>query len=299
MPRWRVFSAFGAVVARDGPPSLQTLVSMLLRVRLELVLAGIDGSGKTTLCSALLEGDNPRPPAPTIGLVVQRLRHRGINLMLWDLGGHHRFRDDWCRHARGCGALLFVVDCSDPARLPEARQALQRLIEDPIVGTLPLLVYCPQGTEHVCRDVAIRERHPPPSMSLLRFPLLTRLANKVDLLSPADRASEEVRGWPALAEELNLDCMGGQQEWSLLGISAVRLTNLDKVLRWLVLQAHGAGDRPSADGGGAASGSGAEGPGLGTRLWDWVSTPGKRRGWGGRYTSVLADASRSLLVSEA
>ena len=133
----------GAAIARDGPPVLQTLVSTLMRTRLELALAGIDGSGKTTLCAAL-QGDevDSRPPAPTIGLVVQRLRHRGVDLMAWDLGGHLRFRDDWSRHARGCGVLLFVVDCSEPMRIPEARQALQRLLEDPIVGGLPLLVYC-------------------------------------------------------------------------------------------------------------------------------------------------------------
>jgi hypothetical protein len=33
----------------------------------------------------------------------------------------------------------------------------------------------------------------------------------------------------------------------VLGVSATRGTNLDKVVRWLVLQAHGAGPAPSVD----------------------------------------------------
>ena len=131
----------GAAIARDAPPALQTLVSALLRTRLEVALAGLDGAGKTTLASALrAPTEPPDATAPTIGLVVRKARHRGVDLVVWDLGGHHRFRDDWSRHVRGCGALLFVVDVADAARLGEARQALQRLLEDPVVGSMPLLV---------------------------------------------------------------------------------------------------------------------------------------------------------------
>jgi small GTP-binding protein len=260
----------GAMIARDAPPALQTLVSALLRTKLELAIAGLDSCGKTTLCATLPHASAagpmmaPMQTAPTIGLVVQRARTRGIDLMLWDLGGHHRFRDDWKRHARGCGALIFVVDCANESRLVEARQALQRLLEDPIVGGLPLLV----------------------------------LANKVDLLTPADRAREEVSGWRALVEQLNL---GGEvsgassRQWSVLGVSATRGTNLDKVVRWLVLQAHGAGPAPSVDI--------DDGPPGHSRLsWQSVSTAvsSAKRRWtkSGRYTSVLADASRSLIFSE-
>lgn len=268
----------GAAIARDAPPALQALVSALLRTRLELALAGLDGSGKSTLCNVLMDtpsdSSNPggAPPPPTIGLVVQRARHRGVDLMLWDLGGHHRFRADWKRHVRGCGALVFVVDCADASRLPEARQALQRLLEDPVVSSLPLLV----------------------------------LANKVDLLPPTDRACEEVRGWSALAEELSLD-LSGTHQWSVLGISATRLTNVDKVLRWLVLQAHGAGAPAGASTSDAYGGAGPSDASAGarartgslSRLWESL-VGGRRRGgrWGSWYKSVLADASESLIDTE-
>ena len=270
-------TAVGAMIARDAPPALQTVVSALLRTKLELAIAGLDGCGKTTLCNVLQLPQSHHldssatsasavaalpPPAPTIGLVVQRARARGIELMLWDLGGHHRFRDDWKRHVRGCGVLLFVVDCNDASRFGESRQALQRLLEDPVVSGMPLLV----------------------------------LAYKVDLLPPATRACEEVSGWRSLAEQLGLAGPAASQSWSVLGVSATRATNIDKVVRWLVLQAHGAGRQPSAD---------SEEHDVSrhsTISWHALSdawTGAKRRLRGsGRYTSVMADASRSLILSE-
>ena len=259
----------GAMIAKDAPPALQTLVSALLRTKLELALAGLDGSGKTTMVSALRDPSEPPPgTAPTIGLVVQRARHNGIDLMLWDLGGHHRFREDWTQHVRGCGALLFVVDVSDASRYGEAKQALQRLLEDPVVGGMPLLV----------------------------------LANKVDLLPPARRAQEEAEGWSTLVQALNLDYisadapgLGLGQRWNVLPVSATRRTNLNRVLRWLVLRAHGAREE-------ALDGAVEVGGGSMWRLWVAVSAPftGKKKRWGfgfggrSRYAD-LADASRSLV----
>lgn len=305
----------GAAIARDAPPALQTIVSALLRTKIELAIAGLDASGKSTLAACLRDpmlaaaGESTKP---TIGLVVTRARQRGIDVMLWDLGGHRRFRDDWSKHIRGCGAFIFVVDASDSERFGEARQALHALLEDPIIGRLPLLV----------------------------------LANKIDLLAPADRACEEVRGWASLAHELSLmdadssgfadhSCQGGGHRnrnrsrrrslgedsvdreayydgdlgvgggggvgsggrWSVLGVSATRAVNLDKVLRWLVLQAHGVGDDTSAESNQVADGH--EG-GVGrraTRLWQSLrgSKIGRRSArW--RGFSLLSDATRSLLV---
>ena len=152
----------------------------------------------------------------------------------------------------------------DASRLLEARQALQQLLEDPIIGALPLLV----------------------------------LANKIDLMPPAERAYEEVRGWATLAEALNLDTWGTQR-WSILGVSASRLINLDKVVRWLILQAHGVG----LPGDSERDSSKPRHSSLWGSVFGWRSGPSsKRSGWwwsgGGRYTTILADASRSLIGAE-
>lgn len=199
-------------MARDAPPLLQTTISTLLRAKLELAVVGLDGSGKTVLAKALrseepdLPHDPGAQPTPTIGLVIHKVRLRGIKLSLWDLGGRERFRSDWSRHVRGCDALLFVVDVSQPSRFPEAAEALLRLIDShEAISTLPLLV----------------------------------IANKIDLLTPAVQQQEEQRGWSQLVAQLRLERLGSHR-FSVLGASATKLTNMDKVVRWLILQAHGA-----------------------------------------------------------
>ncbi len=261
----------GAAFARDAPPLLQTLVATVLRTRLELALAGLDGAGKTTLVSVLQAPHDGAQaaavPPPTIGLVVHSSRYRGVALSMWDLGGQNRFRSDWGRHLRGCGALLFVVDCTDEARYPEARQALQRLLEEPEIGSMPLLV----------------------------------IATKVDLLPPQVRAAEELRGWPTLVDQLHLDSLPPSHRWSVLGVSATRAVNVDKVLRWLVLQAHGAAYGGGADEADADADADAGG---GVLSWSWWSG-GRRKGARSRWSAswarrrgftLLADASKSLLA---
>ena len=279
--------SMGAAMARDAPPSLQTLVSALLRAKLEVALAGLDGAGKTTLARTLQRPDQPPgpPPPPTVGLVVHQARQRGIDLSLWDLGGQHRFRCDWAGHARGCRALLFVVDASDAARLPEACLALHRLLEDPKVRHLPLLVL---ANKTDALPPATREQEVGPSR--------TRAQREVSKAGerPAHRASsscrQESRGsaaWSGLVDALQLGSVRCPR-WSILGTSGTQQTNLPLLVRWLVLQAHAADAAADADDDAAV-----DPPGVFSSRWWW---PWGRKSTyrGSRYgrlaTALLGDA---------
>mmetsp|Transcript_36848 Transcript_36848/g.118575 ORF Transcript_36848/g.118575 Transcript_36848/m.118575 type:complete len:250 (+) Transcript_36848:122-871(+) len=196
----------GNALAREAPPRLQKLLSLITRSRVEVALAGLDDSGKSTLAHALDVDGGPRPPVttvPTIGLVVQRVMHSGIEVSVWDLGGSQRYRSEWGRHVSGCSAVVFVLDVSNPHRVPEARQTLHQLLDDPRLRGMPLLV----------------------------------VASKFDLLQPADRAELERLRWAPLASLLNLDCVT-EHAWTVLGVSAKELINIDKLTRWIVLHAH-------------------------------------------------------------
>ena len=195
----------GQAWAREAPPVLQHLVSALLRTKLEVALCGLDSSGKSSLAFSITAPEREELPhiLPTIGVVVQHTRHRGIGLTLWDLGGQRRFRFDWARHSSGCGCLLFVVDCSDGDRYADARMALHRLLEDPGMRGMPLLI----------------------------------IVSKVDLLPNSELAVREQQSWADLSRALNLDCIT-ENRWSILGVSAKDGTNLEKLRRWLTLQAH-------------------------------------------------------------
>ena len=134
------------------------LAGLFSRKRLELVLvgtwqqarvcpprkchffcAGLENSGKTTLLNILASGEVVQT-APTIGLNVKSFRKGGVNMKAWDIGGQQKFRDEWGRYTRGCDVIVFMVDASDRKKIDTARYELHRLLENPELSKVPLLV---------------------------------------------------------------------------------------------------------------------------------------------------------------
>eukprot|EP00753_Platysulcus_tardus_P001765 PLAT11514.3.p1 GENE.PLAT11514.3~~PLAT11514.3.p1 ORF type:complete len:188 (-),score=73.74 PLAT11514.3:191-730(-) len=107
--------------------------------KLELVLIGLENSGKTTLLNVLSMGA-PSETVPTIGLNVKMVKKGGVTMKCWDIGGQAEYRREWSRYTRGCDVILFVVDAYAVDRIPAARKELHRLLEDPELATTPLLV---------------------------------------------------------------------------------------------------------------------------------------------------------------
>jgi len=58
----------------------------------------------------------------------------------WDLGGQPRFRSMWERYCRGVNAMVYIVDATDKAALPVAKDELHMLLEKPSLEGIPLLV---------------------------------------------------------------------------------------------------------------------------------------------------------------
>ena len=44
---------------------------------------------------------------------------------LWDVGGQERLRAIWPHYYKGIDAIIYLVDSSDPSRMPEAKYELQ------------------------------------------------------------------------------------------------------------------------------------------------------------------------------
>ncbi|CAL8284807.1 unnamed protein product [Gadus morhua 'NCC'] len=106
----------------------------------QVVLVGLDSSGKSTLLTRLLTGELMET-SPTVGFNVGTLELDQKDAMtLWDLGGQPPMRTHWRQYLDGCRALVFVVDSSDPGRMPEARAALKRLLSEEQLNGVPLMV---------------------------------------------------------------------------------------------------------------------------------------------------------------
>ncbi|CAD2213000.1 Arf/Sar family, other [Angomonas deanei] len=107
--------------------------------KLELCLVGLENSGKTTLLNVLALGHSVET-YPTIGLNVKMLKKEGVQIKAWDLGGQERFRTEWGRYTQGCDCLIYCIDAADYARAQTAGRELQKLLSDPTLYGLPILV---------------------------------------------------------------------------------------------------------------------------------------------------------------
>lgn len=133
---------------------LRKLLNVLSSKKLEVVLVGLESSGKTTLLQVLSDG-RPVETAPTIGLNVRMVKRGGVNMKCWDLGGQTQYRGEWGRYTRGCDAILFVIDAHAMHLFPDAKYELHRLLEDRDLYSTPLLIVAnkidldPHATEAV------------------------------------------------------------------------------------------------------------------------------------------------------
>lgn len=106
----------------------------------QVLLVGLDSSGKSTLLARLLTGQY-RATSPTIGFNVGTMDlDKKNSLTLWDVGGQKSLRQNWKHYLDDVEALVFVVDSTDRERLPEAAKALKRILSEDKVEGLPLMV---------------------------------------------------------------------------------------------------------------------------------------------------------------
>jgi len=138
---------------------LRRLMNLLWQKKLEVVLVGLENSGKTTLLSVLSDGKPVETTAPTIGLNVKMVKRGGVQMKCWDLGGQSQYRQEWGRYTRGCHVIIFVVDANAMHLLPDAKAELHRLLEDRELATTALLVVANKTDlePHASEQFLIRE----------------------------------------------------------------------------------------------------------------------------------------------
>lgn len=106
----------------------------------QVVMMGLDSAGKTTLLYKL-KGYELVETLPTIGFNVEPLEAPGhVSLTLWDIGGQAQLRASWKNYLEGSDVLVYVLDSTDGARLPEAGAELTGVLGSPSMAGVPFLV---------------------------------------------------------------------------------------------------------------------------------------------------------------
>ena len=101
---------------------------------------GLDNAGKTSLLAQVLDED-ARTVTPTLGFMLRGLvLSDGTQLKVWDVGGRRDVREHWRAHYAKVQAIIFVIDAVDRHRLQENSIELRRLLDQPKLVGLPLLL---------------------------------------------------------------------------------------------------------------------------------------------------------------
>ncbi|ODQ78301.1 hypothetical protein BABINDRAFT_172405 [Babjeviella inositovora NRRL Y-12698] len=117
------------------------LFSSIFKSReMRILMLGLDNAGKTTILYKLKLGSKTTTTVPTVGFNVETVKQKNVTFAVWDCGGQQRVRPLWRHYFTGTNALIYVVDCSDHARLEESKNELMRVINDKELAGCLLIV---------------------------------------------------------------------------------------------------------------------------------------------------------------
>jgi small GTP-binding protein len=108
----------------------------------KICVLGLDRAGKTTMLQRLKTGRWIPDTTPTIGMNAETIRIGDVKFTAWDLGGQLQFRRAlWKMYTKNAEGLIYVVDVSDPARYPEARTNLWRMLKEEHLKKVPVAIF--------------------------------------------------------------------------------------------------------------------------------------------------------------
>jgi len=137
--------------ARPSSSSLSTFSTMGLSVskllsglfgkkEMRILMVGLDAAGKTTILYKLKLGEIVTT-IPTIGFNVETVEYKNISFTVWDVGGQDKIRPLWRHYFQNTQGIIFVVDSNDRERVSEAREELQRMLNEDELRDALLLVF--------------------------------------------------------------------------------------------------------------------------------------------------------------
>lgn len=78
---------------------------------------------------------------PFSGFNVETVEYKNIQFTVWDVGGQDKIRPLWRHYFQNTQGIIFVVDSNDRDRVVEAREELQRMLNEDELRDALLLVF--------------------------------------------------------------------------------------------------------------------------------------------------------------
>ncbi|OJA09287.1 hypothetical protein AZE42_03121 [Rhizopogon vesiculosus] len=116
------------------------LAGLFGKKEMRILMVGLDAAGKTTILYKLKLGEIVTT-IPTIGFNVETVEYKNISFTVWDVGGQDKIRPLWRHYFQNTQGIIFVVDSNDRERVSEAREELQRMLNEDELRDALLLVF--------------------------------------------------------------------------------------------------------------------------------------------------------------
>ncbi|KAJ1723413.1 Arf GTPase arf1 [Coemansia erecta] len=121
--------------------SFSKLFSVLAgKKEMRILMVGLDAAGKTTILYKLKLGEIVTT-IPTIGFNVETVEYGNISFTVWDVGGQDKIRPLWRHYFQNTQGIIYVIDSNDRDRITEARDELQRMLNEDELRDAKLLVF--------------------------------------------------------------------------------------------------------------------------------------------------------------
>jgi len=114
--------------------------SLFGKKEMRILMVGLDAAGKTTILYKLKLGEIVTT-IPTIGFNVETVEYKNISFTVWDVGGQDKIRPLWRHYYQNTQGLIFVVDSNDRERAGEAKEELNRMLNEDELRDAVLLVF--------------------------------------------------------------------------------------------------------------------------------------------------------------
>ncbi|KAJ7252858.1 ADP-ribosylation factor family-domain-containing protein [Mycena rebaudengoi] len=123
-----------------GPSVSRLLSGLFSKKEMRILMVGLDAAGKTTILYKLKLGEIVTT-IPTIGFNVETVEYKNISFTVWDVGGQDMIRRLYNHYFQNTQAIIFVIDSNDRDRVPEAREELQRMLNEDELHDALFLVF--------------------------------------------------------------------------------------------------------------------------------------------------------------
>jgi small GTP-binding protein len=83
------------------------------------------------------------------GFNVETVEYKNISFTVWDVGGQDKIRPLWRHYFQNTQGLIFVVDSNDRERVGEAREELNRMLQEDELRDAVLLIFANKQVSYV------------------------------------------------------------------------------------------------------------------------------------------------------